>query len=97
MQKFKIRLSLALRAGLGVACFAWAVGLTFWVYSWVLIQGGNAQHSLLYLAISASSILTGAVLSYRAGKKARRIEAQDRRDAEAVPASPNEPSKIGAR
>lgn len=94
MQNFKARLSLALRAGLGAACFAWAVGLAFWVYAWILIQGGNAQHSLLYLAIAGTAITTGAVMSYSAGKKSRRIEAQDQRDAEAAPA--NDPSKIGA-
>jgi hypothetical protein len=95
MQKLKTRLSLALRAGLGAACFAWAVGLAFWVYAWILIEGGNAEHALLYLAISGSAIPTGAVMSYAAGKKSRRIEAQDQREAKAAPA--NAPSKIGAR
>lgn len=95
MHNFKARLTLALRAGLGAACFAWAVGLAFWVYAWILIQGGNAQHSLLYLAISGTAITTGAVMSYSAGKRSRRIEVQDKRDAEAD--LTNDASKIGAR
>jgi hypothetical protein len=86
MHKFKERLTLALRAGLGVACLVWGVGLTFWVFAWILIQGGNAQHSPLYLSIAGAGIVTGAIMSYAAGKKARRIEAQDAREAGGVPA-----------
>ena len=95
MYKFKTRLSLALRAGLGYACFFWAVGLAFWVYAWVLIEGGNAEHALLYLAISGTAIPAGTIMSYAAGKRSRRIETQDKREAEAT--TPGNLPMIGAR
>lgn len=78
MKTIRHHMNLALRAGIGYAVVLWAGGIAFLYLALDLIQMGNAKHAYLYLGIGLVAALAGAMLSFKAGRRARRIGNADR-------------------
>lgn len=74
MKTIPYHIGLAIRAGIGYGFVLWAGGIAFLYFALDLIRAGNAKHALLYLGIGVATGLGGTLLSFNAGRRARRIE-----------------------